>query len=1095
MGLLGIVIASITLGIALVAKDVPTGDYMLSTFQAGQGFYSEGAYDQAIEKYRSVGDVASILLDDGEIIVVVGEVESTVKDAAIYQVGNSYFKMFEEEFQAAGNLRNEEQKAERTRKAEAYLEQAVSFFSRVEEQAVSEELRVLAQGRIMTCWYSAKRYKEVIRKGLEFVERYPDHPYLVEVLYNIGWSYYELQDYPHSIEAFVELTQRFDAGFQVSRALFQIGECYYDQGLYAEAIPHYQRLVDRADIRQLSEQEVQRMQFEKVAGLVDETEYELTAKAQIRTGDCYSKLQNFAQAETSYRTVVTVFAQERRLVEKAYQSLADMHFANGQLSRCVGAYREAIDNTPSKTFQARMQFRLAQRYVEASTEWGEELFDDAIREFNVYSKGYGEVAGSAGYSLANAWYEIGQAHYSKAERLAQQGEVAPAQQAYNQALQSYSTQLEQFPDPLFDMAAKFNSGLTRQMLGGEKENRRALAVYREIIDEDAGGTYGRSSQFQLARMQFGQQAYDESATIYEEIITSAADPTHLDIAHFELGLVFSKAQKLELATQHLLLVRESAPQFSLSRLEAARAYVGFAEFDRALRVLEIGLQASDSEGERAQFSYLMGKAWIGKGQFDFAVDAFSETIETTPDPLLREIARYDRATSYSRLERYAEAAGDLKALVNSENERIRGPAQKMLGMAYLRLNKQQEALESYTRLAATSEDPAERVEYMVLILELYLELEQYDLAIEMGQRVLQLGFADDKQNRDYWIDEQVYYLIAESQHRSDQFEEAISTYTEGLRRYPDSFYSPDMAYALGTLYFEQDRLDEAAATLADFVAEFADSPNALYGYYYLGYAHFSLREFDRSGDVFKHLVAKFPASEVAPEAMMRAAESAFNLGAFDEVAQLYRTVLEVYPDSPFGDEATYNLAWAFYEAKNEDEFVAGLDQLVSNFPESEFAPDARFTLGDYFFNREEYSRALTEYEYVLQNYGDSKIASEVPEVLKNVREIIAYGEYEQVMVVFSEALSLEKEAKTAEAVEKFRQVVPLFVSLKERFPDTEVEVGALSNLGVCFEFLRQWKEAVQTYDRVISLFAEERASQEAYQFAKGHRDWIVTSRL
>ena len=1095
MGLLGIIVASITLGIALVAKDVPTGDYMLSTFQAGQGFYSEGAYDQAIEKYRSVGDVSSILLDDGDIIVVVGEVESTVKDAAIYQVGNSYFKMFEEEFQAAGNLRNEAEKAERTKQAEAYLVQAVSFFSKVEEQAVSEELRVLAQGRIMTCWYSAKRYKEVIREGLEFAERYPNHPYLVEALYNIGWSYYELQDYPNSIETFVELTERFDAGFQVSRALFQIGECYYDQGLYAEAIPHYQRLVDRADIRQLSEQEVQRMQFEKVAGLVDETEYELTAKAQIRTGDCYSELQDFTQAEASYRAVVTVFSQERRLVEKAYQSLADMHFGNGELNQCVGAYREAIDNTPSKTFQARMQFRLAQRYVEASTEWGESLFDDAIREFNVYSKGYGEVADAAGYSLANTWYEIGQAHYSKAERLAQQGEGAPAQQAYNQALEAYATQLEQYPDPLFDMAARFNSGLSRQMLGGDEESRRALAIYRGIIEEDTDGTYGRSSQFQLARMQFGQQAYDESAKTYEEIITSAADPTHLDIAHFELGLVFGKAQKLELATEHLLQVRERAPQFSLSRMEAARAYVGLAEFDRALRVLEAGLEIAENEGERAQFSYLIGKAWIGKGQFDQAVDAFSQTIETTPDPMLREIARYDRGTSYSRLQRYAEAALDLQALVNSENERIRGPAQKMLGMAYLRMNKQQEALDSYTRLAAASEDAAERVEYMVLILELYLELEEYDLAIDMGEQVLQLDFEDDKQNREYWIEEQVYYLIAESEQRSGLFEEAISTYSEGLRRYPDSFYSPDMAYALGTLYFQQDRLDEAAVTLTDFVSRFSDSPNLLYGYYYLGYAHFSLREFDHSRDIFKDLVEKFPDSAVAPEAMMRAAESAFNLGAFDEVAELYRTMLAAYPDSQFGDEATYNLAWAFYEAQNEEAFVAGLGRLVSTFPDSEFAPDARFTLGDYFFNKEEYSKALTEYEYVLSNYGDSKIASEVPGVLQNVREIIAYGEYEQAMVLFSEALSLWKEAETATAVKKFRQVVPLFVSLIERFPDTEVEVGALTNLGVCFEFLSQWKEAVLTYERVISLFEDEKASQEAYKFAKGHRDWIVTSRL
>ena len=132
---------------------------------------------------------------------------------------------------------------------------------------------------------------------------------------------------------------------------------------------------------------------------------------------------------------------------------------------------------------------------------------------------------------------------------------------------------------------------------------------------------------------------------------------------------------------------------------------------------------------------------------------------------------------------------------------------------------------------------------------------------------------------------------------------------------------------------------------------------------------------------------------------------------------------------------------------------------------------------------------------MLSNYGDSKIASEVPGVLQNVREIIAYGEYEQAMVLFSEALSLWKEAETATAVKKFRQVVPLFVSLIERFPDTEVEVGALTNLGVCFEFLSQWKEAVLTYERVISLFEDEKASQEAYKFAKGHRDWIVTSRL
>lgn len=1094
MGLLGLAIVSVTLGIAMIAKDVPTGDSMLSTFQAGQSFYSEGAYDQAIDKYRSVGDVTSMLLDDGDIIVVVGEVEATVKDAAIYQVGNSYFKLFEEQFQAAEASRNESQKAERTAAAQDYLEQAVSYFSRVEEQSRSKELRVLAQGRIMTCWYTAQRFDDVIREGREFVERYPDHPYLVEALYNIGWSYYELGEYDKSIEAFSELTRRFDTGFQVSRALFQIGECYFDQGLYAEAIPHYQRLVDRTDLRTLSEQDVQRMQFEKVAGLVDETEYELTAKAQIRTGDCYSQLQDFDQAEASYRTVVTLFKQERRLVEKAYQSLADMYYENHQLTQCVGAYREAIDNIPNKTFKARMQFRLAQRYTEASRAWGEDHFDDAIREFNVYMKGYDDVAGAAGYSLANTWYEIGQVHYARAERLAQQGQAAASQQAYAQALQAYSLQQAQYPDPLFDMAARFNAALSRQMIGGE-ETAAAIADYQQIIEQDAGGSYARSSQFQLARMQFGQQAYDESAATYADILAAATDPTHLDIANFELGLVYAKAQDLQQAAQHLLLVRATAPQFSLSRLEAARAYVGLDEFDNALQTLEQGIVAARNDGERAQYRYLTGKALVGQENYEAAVAAFSQTIETATDPVLREIARYDRATSYSRMSQYAESAQDLEVLAASDNERIRISAQKMLGMAYLRLDKQAQALASYSQLAESSEDPAERVEYLVLIMELYLELEQYDMAIATGRQVLQIDFEDSKENRDYWIREQVYYLIAESQQRGGQHDDAILTYKDGLQRYPDSFYSPDMAYALGTLYFQQDRLDEAAETLRDFVSRFGDSANALYGYYYLGYAYFNLRDFDRAGAVFKELVEHFPDSEVAPEAMMRAAESAFNLGAFDQVVGLYRQLLEAYPDSPFGDEATYNMAWAFYEAKNEDEFVNGLGRLLTAFPDSEFAPDARFTLGDYFFNKEEYEKALAEYQYVMQDYADSKIAREVPEVLQNVREIIAYGEYEQAMVVFAEALSLEKDNKKTEALAKFNEVVPLLIGIMEKYPDTEVEVGALSNLGVCYEFQNQWKDAVRTYDRVISLFEEEKASQEAFQFAKGHRDWIVTSRL
>ena len=1095
MNLLGLTMVGMTLGIALLAKDVPTREYMLSTFQAGQSFYSEGAYDQAIEKFEDISGVRSMLLEDSDIVVVVGRVETAVKDAAIYQMGNAYFKMFEEEFRAAKDESNKEEQEQPKERAEEYLEKAVSYFSRVEENARSENLRVLAQNRITTCWYSAQRYREVIREGQKFIEKYPDNAYVVEALYNIGWSYYELKEYANSIEAFTELTERFKSGFQVSRAFFQIGECYYDQGQYRKAIPYYQQLADQLNIGALSEREIQKMQFEKVAGLVDETEYELTAKAQIRIGDCYSQLEDFEQAERSYRSVITVFAQERRLVEKAYQSLADMYFENRLFARCVDTYREAIVQIPNNTFKARMQFQLAQRYTQASEEWGEDYFNDAIREYNVYVKAYGEIASQAGYSLGNSHFEMGRAYYSKAEKLAQQGEAAGAREAYAAAVQAYDAVLAQYPDPNFVTATRFNVALAKQRIGEQAAQREAEAIYRKIIADNRDGTYARSSQFQLARMFYNEELYDRAVALYDEIIAATDDSTQLDIAHFELGLALNKKGEGARATAVFLQVRETAPQFSLACVEAGRIYLGLEQFDRALGVLERGVARAGSEEERAQYHYLMGKAWVGKEEYERAVGQFTQAIHSTGNPKLKEIAQYDRGTSYSRLERYAEAAADLRVLVDSADERIKSPAQKMLGLAYLRLNRQEEALESYRRLATAAEDPVEQAEYMVLMLTLYLELEQYDTAIATGRKILALDLEDSKGDRAYRLEEQVYYLIGESQQRKGQYEEVIATYSEGLKRYPNSYYSVDMTYALGTLYFHSEKFDESAEVLSAFVARFPDSTNIVYAYYYLGYAYFNLREFERSAEVFEKLVEKYPHADIAAEALMRASESAFNLGKFDEAIALYQRLLEDYLASSFSDDALYNTAWAFYELKDNEKFIRTFERLLATFPNSEFAVDARFTLGDYYFNKEDYERALVEYQHVLADYPEADIAREVPEILKNIRELIAYEEYERTMALFGAAVALDKEGEGERARQKFDEVVPLFIALTEKYPGTEVEIGALSNLGTCYEFLRQWKKAVQTYDKVIALFEDDKASEDAYRFAKGHRDWIVNYRL
>ena len=112
----------------------------------------------------------------------------------------------------------------------------------------------------------------------------------------------------------------------------------------------------------------------------------------------------------------------------------------------------------------------------------------------------------------------------------------------------------------------------------------------------------------------------------------------------------------------------------------------------------------------------------------------------------------------------------------------------------------------------------------------------------------------------------------------------------------------------------------------------------------------------------------------------------------------------------------------------------------------------------------------------------------MPRLVSELREAIAYERYE-------EGIALMDSAEAAGQDEYYRQAIAVFEAVIAEYPGTESEIGALSNMGVCLEELGRWQDAVGAYDRVIGMFEEERATRDAFQFAKAHRDWIVSARL
>ena len=212
------------------------------------------------------------------------------------------------------------------------------------------------------------------------------------------------------------------------------------------------------------------------------------------------------------------------------------------------------------------------------------------------------------------------------------------------------------------------------------------------------------------------------------------------------------------------------------------------------------------------------------------------------------------------------------------------------------------------------------------------------------------------------------------------------------------------------------------------------------------------------------------------------------MGAFRRALRLYRVVYEDHPDAEQADDALYNSAWAYMELDFPDSAVVQFERFLEQFPPSEYAPNARFTLGDYFYNEGQFERALTEYERVTTDYPDDPLAAKVPDLSEELHEIVAYQTYDRAMTVFNEALERNDLAR-------FEQAAALFEDIVKQYPGTESEIGALSNMGVCFEFLHRWRDAVKVYDQVLNRSDSSKVTPEALRFVQAHRDWIETNRL
>ncbi|MEW6751393.1 MAG: tetratricopeptide repeat protein [Candidatus Latescibacterota bacterium] len=1079
---LTLLLGLVTVGGALLAFRAPTESELVALFGEGQRFYAEGAYGQAVAQYERVSQVHSTILDVRSIEVAVGEERYPVQEAALYQIGNAYSKTHAESGALAAEAIDPERRDQYRAQADTALVRAVRAFEQVIEQAASPVLRGRAHGRLVEVFYEAKAYPQVVETASRLADSYGDTPEAVTGYYNTGWAYYEMKEYGRAVEAFAALLARFPTGYQADRSLFQIGECYLEMGDYARAIGYYRQLVERQQIEELGEEELRRIRREKLAGLVDETALELAAKAEIRVGTCHARLGQYDKGLEAYQRVIALFGSERQLVEEAYLRMADLHQQRGDMEAALQTYRQAMERSTDRVLRARIQYALAERL------FSQGRYQSAAEEYRVYLRGYGDVAGQAGFAEERVRHRIGSAYQQLGEERLAAGDGPAGSRWLELAVAQYDTVLA-VATPSERLDSRFNRALALQTLASAGSLERARQDFELIIAETREPYYVQRAMVQLAELHAARGEHAAAAQHAQRLLESYPEGDFADQAHMRLALSRQAQGEVEAAVQAFLAIPEDSPSFASARLGCGHAHLTLRQYDRAAQVLEAGL-ARAGDDQRASFHYLLGQAYAGLQSHRQAVTHYGAALALPVERRLAEALRLGRGSEAVLLEDWAQGEEDFGWVVEHSEDADRiAYAQDALAMAYLRQDRGGAAIAVLEEMVASAQSPEERARLLGRVMDLHYQQDEYAQTARVARTLLALDFPDSASaGQPYGLKEKAQFLLGDALLRLGQAAQGVEVFTQALRSSPDSFFALSMRLNLATHYFAAGELERAREEFSRLAGEDLDPEQRRTVGFYLANIHYSLRDFAEARRLFAGVLRDHPVAQELPDVLFGLGESHYQLGEFEAAIGYYQRLLAQFPAEPAADDALYNMAWCLIELKREEEAMAAFSRLLQRYPDSEFAASARFSLGDNAYNRGAFREAQEAYSEVARRYPGAPVAAQVPHLLEELEEAMAYQRYEQGLAQMDSAEATGQE-------EHFERAIALFAQVRELFPGTESEVGALSNMGVCLEGLGRWQEAVEVYDQVIELYAARRATTEAFEFARAHRDWIVTTRL
>jgi len=1025
---------------------IPTPQVLTDHFKSGQNFFAAKDFKKAIQEYNIILNTESKFLNEDSVKVTLLNREFTVgvKTASYYQRANAY-----------KNLKN-------------YDEALRDFRVVVNERSDSPKLSALAQYQIYDMFYSLQRYGEAITEAKRLLEKYPNNEKADKAYYDIAWAYRELGKMDSSNLAFRYLVDHYDSSEYRARGLYQIAQNFFDKQEWDKAVKTFQELVEKYRPERFAKKEfenielraIKERQLFEVTGSreSDQTALELVAKAQVKIGDCYNKLENYDKAMEAYRQVIVNYALIPTLLEVTYVKMATMAIREKGLEEGISLYRKAIDeHFKDKVLQAKLQYKIAQVYQE------QKQYRRAAEEYRFYARAYSDVADAINFPVERADYAVVVNYYSG--------------RLYDNSVAEADSFLTKYPLSDFIPDVMMLKGLSLQAL---KQPALARAVFESIVKN-----HPQSNQYVAARVQVGQtyfeeKNYDEALRIYTKVLAEDSSKADLSELFYNVGLSYYSMQKYDEALIYLQKVSYTSKTFypqAFGRI--TKSYIAQKKYDVCEQFIKDVLERAkkDSLGYSAQAHFALADLFAVQEKYDTAAVEFSTVInDSSASENLRVQARYARGALYHRTGKYAEAVLDLEYCLGNQiftttMESLLPAANEKLALCYVELKRQKEAADLLQRLIASSKTDDQKARYTAALAEVYYTSEDYDKGITTANQVFAFAQADEQSKV------KAYITVANCHGGKGEFDKAESVLMDAATNFPDSPDIQEAFYKLALLHYGQQNYLTSAEILDKFMTRYPRSPTIEQATFLRAYSLFQIGKWDDAAKTFRKYVQSYPNSKYAVEAQFEIAEALFNASKFDDAAKEYQVVYKKYPKSDFAPKAMYNEGWCYYQLKQLTKMVDLFKEFVSKYPENALAGDAQFAIGDYYYNNKDYQNAEQAYRALVEKFPAHPRIQEARDLVHELGQITSYLEYEQVMTTYFDNRRYEK------AIEELTK-------LMQKYPDADIVIGCQLNIASAYEQLGNYQKAMGIFRDVLSKYESDPMQTNAVAFARQHITYI-----